>query len=188
MAGTFTAAQRAIIRRKAKPKELDPADKAEEPAIIPFLDVIMNILMFLLATITTIFVATISTPAPRAGGGPGAAADSDDINITVKVVREGYIVGAAGGFLQPGCTTVGPATITVPLQNGRHDAEGLTRCMITIRSKPEWREQLANRRNINVAVNGDLPYHVLVTTLDALRESRPGARDMFTEPTLGILN
>jgi biopolymer transport protein ExbD len=188
MAGKLSAAQHAVIRRKAKPKELDPADEAGELNIVPFLDIITNILMFILATITTVFTATISVPAPRASSGPGAPSDNEEINITVKVVREGYIVGAPGGFLQPGCTAVAQAAITVPLQGGQHDAEGLTRCMVAIRSNPEWRAQLENRRNINVAVNGDLPYHVLVKTLDALRETRPGARDLFTEPALGILN
>lgn len=187
MAGKLTAAQLAVINRKAKPKEVDPGEEGGELNIIPFLDIITNVLMFLLATITTVFTATISVPAPRASTGPSAPGQSDEVNITVKVVREGYIVGAPGGFLQPGCTAVSNAALTVPLVGGQHDAAGLTRCMQAIRNNPEWRSELANRRNIQVAVNGDVPYHVLVTTLDALRESRPGARDLFTEPALGIL-
>ena len=187
MSGKLSAAQHATINRKAKPKEMDPTDEAGELNIIPFLDIITNILMFILATITTVFTATIAIPAPRSSSGPSAPADSDEINLTVKITHDGYIVGAPGGFLQPGCTTVGAAAITVPLQRGEYDGEGLTRCMESARNKPEWREQLATRHNIQVAVNGDVPYSVLVTTLDHLRESHPGARDMFTEPALGIL-
>ncbi len=187
MAGKLSAAQHAVINRKAKPKEMDPTDEAGELNIVPFLDIITNILMFILATIATVFTATISVPAPRASTGPGAPPDTEEVNLTVKIVRDGYIVGAPGGFLQPGCTVVGSATITIPLQRGEYDGEGLTRCMEAARNKPEWHDQLATRRNIQVAVNGDVPYHVLVTTLDHLRETRPGARDMFTEPALGIL-
>ncbi len=187
MAGKLSAAQLAVIKRKAKPKEMDPADEAGELNIVPFLDIITNILMFILATITTVFTATISVPAPRASTGSNSVPDADEINLTVKITRDGYIVGAPGGFLQPGCTTVGAAAITVPMLRGEYDGEGLTRCMEAARNKPEWREQLATRRNIQVAVNGDVPYHVLVLTLDHLRETRAGARDMFTEPALGIL-
>jgi biopolymer transport protein ExbD len=186
MAGKLSAAQMAVINRKAKPKELDPADEAGELNIVPFLDIITNILMFILATITTVFTATIAVPAPRAGSS-GGPANSDDINLTVKITREGYIVGAPGGFLLPGCTTVGSASVTVPLVHGEYDGDGLSRCMESARNKPEWHEQLADKRTIQVAGNGDVPYHVLVLTLDHLRESRPRANDMFTEPSLGIL-
>lgn len=184
----FTNAQRAYIHRKAKPKPLSVEDEAGELNIVPFLDMVMNILMFVLATITTVFTATIAIPAPSANASAAPHnTDEPEINITVKVVREGYIVGAPGGFLQPGCNTVAEAALTIPLNGGRHDAAALTRCMETIRNNPDWRRQLENRRTIQIAVNGDVPYHVLVLTLDAVRETRPGARDMFTEPMLGIL-
>ena len=48
MAGKLSAAQLAVINRKAKPKEVDPADEAGETNIVPFLDIITNILMFIL--------------------------------------------------------------------------------------------------------------------------------------------
>ena len=188
MAGKLTAAQLAVIKRKAKPKEMDPADEAGELNIVPFLDIIVNILMFILATITTVFTATIAVPAPRSGPPtPGPPADNEEITLTVQVVREGYLVGAPGGFLQPGCQSVAAAAVTVPLVGGRYDAAALTQCMITIRNKPEWREQLAGRKTIQVGFNADVTYRDMVLTLDALRETRPGARDLFIEPTLGIL-
>lgn len=188
MSGKLTPAQHAVVKRKAKPKELDPADEAGELNIVPFLDIITNILMFILATITTVFTATIAVPQPASSNSAGPPSDRDELNVTVKVMREGYVVGASGGFLQPGCTVVGNASITVPLLNGQHDTVGLTRCMQAIKNHAEWGPQLRTRRNINVASNGDVPYHVLVSTLDAVRESRPNAGDLFTEPTLGILN
>ena len=77
--------------------------------------------------------------------------------------------------------------VTVPLIGGNFDGDGLTRCMQSIIAKPEWHEQLMDpndsthiRRYIQLAMNGDIKYSVLVMTLDHLRESRPGANDMFT--------
>lgn len=187
MSGKLSAAQHSIVHRKSKPKPPDPTDGGGELNIVPFLDIVTNLLMFILATIATVFTATIAMPAPRSSSGAGGPADNDELNITVKILREGYVVGAAGGFLQPGCTTVSQATLTVPLVSGEHDGVGLTRCMEAIRNNPEWREQLRTKRNINIATNGDIPYHILVRTLDAVRETRPGANDLFTEPALAVL-
>lgn len=184
---TFTPSQLAWIHRKSKPKPHDPADGGGELNIIPFLDIVMNILMFVLASVTTVFTATIPMPAPSSGPG-GGGGGSNEINITLKITREGYIVGAPGGFLQPGCQAVAAATLTVPLQGGQHDFAALTRCMTAIRNNPEWRSELADNHKIQIAANQDISYRVLVGTLDAVRESRAGAKDMFTEPTLGILN
>jgi len=185
--GKLSVAQLASIRRKAKPKELDPADEAGELNIVPFLDIITNILMFILATIATVFTATIAIPAPSSSHGPGAPSDADDINLTVQVTNQGYIIGAPGGFLQPGCTTVASAAIAVPMQNGTYDPAGLTACMVAARNKPEWSAQLGTKRTINASFNQDVKYSDMVQTLDALRESRPGLHDLFTEPGLGIL-
>ncbi|MDP3276411.1 MAG: biopolymer transporter ExbD [Deltaproteobacteria bacterium] len=191
---TFTAAQHAYINRKSKPREHDPADAGGEINIVPFLDIVTNILMFILATITTVFTATIAMPAPSSGPSTGGGAGNTEVNITVKIVRDGYIVGAPGGFLQPGCSAVAGAALTVPLIPGpagqapMHDYLALTRCMETIRNNPEWRTELADNHKIQIAGNQDIPYRVLVGTLDAVRETRLGAKDMFFEPTLGILN
>jgi biopolymer transport protein TolR len=181
----FSAAQLAWINRKSKPKAFDPADGGGELNIVPFLDIIMNILMFILASITTVFTATIPVPAPSTGGG---GAPSAEVNITLKVVREGYIIGGPDGFFQAGCNGLGPATVAIPLLNGQHNFAELTRCMQAVRAFPQYQSQLQDNHKIQIAGNQDVPYRVLIGTLDAVRESRLGAKDMFTEPTLGLLN
>ncbi len=202
----FTAAQHAIISKRARAKEHGPDDGGGELNIIPFLDIIMNVLMFLLATIATVFTATIPVPAPTSSNRPAGAQQQERLNITVKISPSGYIVGAGGGFLMPGCTTVGAATVTVP-NRGSADEDGhtqdfaaLTQCMQAIRR--QWATEVANDHSINVSPNGEIPYGVLVKTIDAVRESRPGAcriaedgrggdfsnQDcLFPEVTLGVL-
>ncbi len=202
----FTAAQHAIIAKRARAKEHGPDDGGGELNIIPFLDIIMNVLMFLLATIATVFTATIPVPAPSSSNRPSNTPTPDRLNITVKISPSGYIVGAGGGFLMPGCTTVGSATVTVPNRSSG-DADGhmqdfaaLTQCMQSIRR--QWATEVANDHSINVSPNGDIPYGVLVKTIDAVRESRPGACHiaedghggdfsnsdcLFPEVTLGVL-
>lgn len=207
MSGKFTAAQRAIIGRKSKPKHHGPEDGDGELNIIPFLDIIMNVLMFILASIATVFTATIPVPAPSSGPRSNTQPDAHQrLNITVKVTPAGYIVGAGGGFLAAGCRSVGAATMTVPnrpspdADGALQDFAGLTQCMQNIRQ--QWATEVADDHSINVSPNGDIPYVVLVKTLDAVRESRPGACRLpennqagvytnpdclFPEVTLGIL-
>jgi hypothetical protein len=202
----FTAAQHAFIKKRSRHKELGPDEGGGELNIIPFLDIIMNVLMFLLATIATVFTASIPVPAPSSSNRPGSSTQQERLNITVKIMPTGYIVGAGGGFLLPGCTTIGAATVTVPNRSGAdaegytHDFAGLTQCMQAIRR--HWAQEVANDHSINVATNSEVPYGVLVRTIDAVREARPNAcrlnDDMrsgdfsnpdclFPEVTLGVL-
>lgn len=205
---TFTGAQRARIARLGRAPELSQAEKSTELNIIPFLDIIVNVLMFLLATIATVFTATIPVPAPSVNPGPRPPNQVERLNITVKVTTSGFIVGAGGGFLLPGCTTVGTATTTVPNRGSAdedgyaHDFATLTQCMQNLRR--QFATEIADNHGINVSPNEGVPYGVLVRTIDAVRESRAGACQlpeenapnvhnysdpacMFPEVTLGIL-
>ena len=48
----LSAAQRSRIRRISQPKEPAPGDEAGELNIIPYLDIITNVLVFVLASVT----------------------------------------------------------------------------------------------------------------------------------------
>lgn len=68
----FTTAQRQYIRKRTKIHEPDPSEVAGELNIIPFLDVVMNIIMFLLATSLTITFFQIQSDLPEYKRGVGA--------------------------------------------------------------------------------------------------------------------
>jgi len=48
----LSAAQRSKVRRLSRPRELAPDEEGGELNIVPFLDIITNVLMFVLATIS----------------------------------------------------------------------------------------------------------------------------------------
>ena len=57
----LSAAQRSKIRRLSQPKELSPDEEGGELNIVPFLDIIMNVLMFVLATVSVTFTSSFDT-------------------------------------------------------------------------------------------------------------------------------
>jgi biopolymer transport protein TolR len=62
----LSAAQRSKIRRLSQPKELAPDEEGGELNIVPFLDIVVNILIFVLSTVAVTFTATIETQPLRA--------------------------------------------------------------------------------------------------------------------------
>src|ERR1700733_3771778 len=103
----LSAAQRSRIRRLAAPKELAPDEEGGELNIIPFLDIITNVLMFVLASVAVTFTATIDTFPPKAGGSGARPPTTPTLGLTVLIVPEGFSLKARGGNVAPGCNDTG---------------------------------------------------------------------------------
>src|SRR5436309_12244232 len=93
----LSAAQRSKIRRLSAPRELAPDEEGGELNIVPFLDIIMNVLMFVLATVSVTFTATIDSFPPKKGGRGGGVPDHPALNLTVIIVPEGFSLKTSGG-------------------------------------------------------------------------------------------
>jgi len=98
----LSAAQRSKIRRLSAPKEMSPDEEGGELNIVPFLDIIMNVLMFVLATVTVTFTATLDTFPPKAGGAGARPPTTPTLGLTILVVADGFSVKARGGNVSPG--------------------------------------------------------------------------------------
>jgi biopolymer transport protein TolR len=191
MSSALSASQRAKIRRLSAPKELAPDEEGGELNVIPFLDIIMNVLMFVLATISVTFTATIQTSPPRAGGSRAAANQTPSLSLTVLIVdgaaESGFSVKARGGNVAPGCQGTG-AGIAIPKQGGKFDYEGLKRCATNLKAASE---DFKEERQVTLSANPNIPYEVLVATMDALRTAtpKPGENipeDLFPEVNFGL--
>ena len=178
------ASQRLQVARAVRANERRAAQEhAGELNVIPFLDIVMNVLMFVLATTATVFTATLTPSVPGCcghGRGPELA--------TVHVTPGGYVVATSAGFVAPGCRAMDPSgALTVPLRAGRHDPAALTRCLAALRASPASPAPLRAARSLQVGAVGEVPYGELVRAIDAARETRPGAADLFPDVTLGVL-
>ena len=54
MPARLTPRQRAYVRKRTRIPDADPSELSDELNIVPFLDIVVNIVMFLLMTLTTV--------------------------------------------------------------------------------------------------------------------------------------
>ncbi|HEX3775666.1 MAG TPA: biopolymer transporter ExbD [Polyangiaceae bacterium] len=167
----LTTAQRSKIRRLSQPKELAPDEEGGELNIVPFLDIIMNILIFVLATVAVTFTATIDTTPPASkGSGVRNEIPSEALNLTVFIVGDGYALKASGGNIAPGCQGVGPGD-AIPLKNGKYDPESLTACAARLKgSSPDFAEET----QAYITANPGTAYQDIIDVMDALRTTPQG--------------
>ncbi len=176
----LSAQQRSKIRRLSAPREHSPDEAGGELNIVPFLDIIMNVLMFVLATISVTFTATIDTNPPRAGSG-ARPPTTPTLGLTVLVVPDGFSLKARGGNVAPGCNDTGPG-VAIPTRNGEFDYDALKLCAQKLKSaSPDFKDEMG----VTILANPPIPYQVVIGTMDAVRKNETGD-DMFPEVTFGV--
>ena len=176
----LSAQQRSKIRRLSQPKEHSPDEAGGELNIVPFLDIIMNVLIFVLATISVTFTATVDTYPPRAGSG-ARAPTTPTLGLTVLVVPDGFSLKARGGNVAPGCSDTGPG-IAIPKKDGDYDYGALKACAAKLKgAAPEFKDEMG----VTISANPPIPYQVVISAMDAVRRNESG-EEMFPEVTFGV--
>ncbi len=169
-------------RRKLHPRE---EEEAGELNIVPYLDIMMNLIMFMLLTMTaliTLGVLNVTVPSTSAGA---AGADSDKPPPPLRVwgARPGFF-GAAGGGGPPGHTPGGapdPNQPTIPLaKNNDFDFDLLTQKMIAIKGS------FPTETKIIIQADSSIPYGSVIRTMDAVREytAPDGKHPLFFDVSL----
>jgi biopolymer transport protein ExbD len=177
----LTPTQRAYIRRRTKVHEPDPSEIAGELNIVPFLDIVVNLIMFLLATSEAVLaIAQIEAQLPQLGGGRSTgAAKEPGLNLNVTVTDNGVIVTGSGGKLAPGCQDVATGRVlTVPKKGNDYDWAGLTECVSRIKGVP----QFADEHEVIIGADPMIQYEHVVAAMDALRTD--GKQDLFPDVLL----
>lgn len=144
--------------------------------IVPFLDIVVNILIFVLATVAVTFTSTIETT-PPAGKGTGvrASVPQDTLNLTVLIVNEGFSLKASGGNVAPGCNGVG-AGISIPKKGNQYDFEALNRCAARLKaSNPAYSDE----DQVFIGANPGTEYQLIIQAMDALRQTADGQKPLF---------
>jgi biopolymer transport protein ExbD len=177
----LSAQQRSKIRRLSEPRELAPDEEGGELNIVPFLDIITNVLMFVLATVSVTFTATIDTFPPRAGGSGARPPTTPTLGLTVLIVGEGISLKAQGGGVAPGCNGTGSG-ITIPRANGDYDYASLRTCVNKLKkASPDF----ASETQVVITASPNIPYQAVIATMDAVRTAENGD-ELFPDVNFGI--
>lgn len=184
-AAQLSAAQRGKIRRLSQPKELSPDEEGGELNIVPFLDIIVNVLIFVLATVAVTFTTTIETTPPASKSkGVRSEIKSDALNLTVLIVNEGFSMKASGGNVAPGCNGVG-AGIAIPKDKTKYDYDALKKCAAKLKaSNPEFEDEY----QVTLSANPGTDYQTVVSVMDALR-TKPAPKNadlLFDQVKFGV--
>jgi len=145
---------------------------------VPYLDILMNVMMFVLATIAVTFTTTIETIPPRSNPilhGP----KPEGVALTVLLTSEGYALKTSAGGIAPGCARMGGG-VTVPKRAGAYDHEALAAC---VKSLKDGSAELAKERQVTLSANPDVAYEDVVDAMDALRGRE---RVLFPDVVLAV--
>lgn len=182
---TLSAAQRSRVRRLSAPKELAPDEEGGELNIVPFLDIITNVLMFVLATISVTFTTLIDTQPPRAGGASSRAPTKPTLSLNIIIIDKGFIVSAFGQRIGEGCQGAGSGVaVGMKTTDGKadYDYTALGACAKGLKTKvPEAGDETA----ATITANSNIPYQVIVSTCDAIRKADDGTL-LFPDITFGV--
>jgi biopolymer transport protein TolR len=156
---------RAACRRMRDHNE-ELEEEAGELNLVPFMDIVTNIIIFLLASVVNqVALGNINVSVPTISSGGGAAEDQPPpekppLNLTISVGASGFTVAASGGVLP-----IIPKTPT-----GQYDYKALTAKLKEIKSNPDN----ATETKANFNADANIPYDIVVATLDAMRNDDSG--------------
>ncbi len=152
------------MRRRIRDEE-----HAGELNIVPYLDVVVNLVMFMLLSMTgLIALGVVNVSAPKLGGEAQAAAPADQpkLLLTVAIAKTGFYVAGSGGVLGAEPTTPDATRPpTIPLRDGKYDYAALSEQMKSVKDK------FPNETAVILSADPDVVYDVLIQTMDACREA-----------------
>ncbi|BDG08259.1 ExbD/TolR family protein [Anaeromyxobacter paludicola] len=175
------------MRRRIREQE-----EAGELNIVPYLDIVTNLVMFMLLSMTgLVSLGVLNVSAPRIGGESAAlqGAEQPKLLLTVAISRQGFYIASAGGALEGLEKSIDAARAPTVARkpDGAYDYAALAEHMKRIKAR------FPKETNLILSADGEVPYEVLVQTMDACRELRGAAaegaqdRKLFPDVSLSIL-
>lgn len=176
----FTTRQRSYIRKRSKPIVLDAAEATGELNIVPFLDIVMNLIMFMLVTSeAVVLISQIESDLPSLSKGRKPGDVTTPLNLNVTVTDKGVIVTGSGGKLTKGCEgiMVGKG-ITVPMEKKEYKWAELTTCMAKVKSKFE------DETTVTISADPQIEYEHIIAAMDAVRNK--GEEELFPNVLISV--
>lgn len=158
----MTRRQVKAAMRRLKEANEEAEEEVGEINLVPYMDIVTNIIIFLLAvSLTQVPLGNINVSSPTFGGGAGstdAPPEKPPLNLTVTLAGNGFIIAGSGAVIPP----------LPKLPNGEYDFMGLKTKLMEV--KKEYPEE--SKATFNA--DGWAPYDLVINTLDAIREDKAG--------------
>ena len=153
--------------RKIREQAEEMSEEGGELNLIPYLDIVTNVIMFMLATTTfaaalgDINVSSPTTASQAQLQNEPPPEPKNELNLTVSISDKGFSIDATGSLQQP----AGATLPTVPKKGNDYDYDGLAKSMAQIKASPTARTET----KVIVNANPNIIYDVVVQVLDACR-------------------
>jgi hypothetical protein len=137
--------------------------------------------MFVLASISVTFVASIDTTPPAIGGGKvRTELASRALNLSVWITTEGVSFKTSNGNVATGCNDIGSG-VTVPKKGETPDYQSITACAKRLKNA---REEFKSETQVTLTANPGVDYKTIIDVMDALRSD--GQDELFPEVHFGV--
>lgn len=162
-------------------RRLHSEEETGELNIVPYLDVIMNLVIFMLLSMTGLFtLGVLNVSAPKIGGDQAAVQGAKDegpkLLLTVAIGKEGFFIAGAEGVLgADAATPEAGRPPTVPLKDGKYDYEALSAELVKVK------EQYPKETSVILSADPGVLYDTLIQTMDACRDYKANKGDGTTE-------
>jgi biopolymer transport protein ExbD len=174
-------------KRKLRMEELEFG----ELNIVPYLDILMNLIIFMLLSMTGLAVfGILNVNAPNYGSAAAVMPDANapKLLLSVLISKKGFFIAGTGAVLgqqgegQPAAPGTDGAP-TIPRQaDGSFDFAALNAKMI------EVKKAFPNETKVIIGAEADIPYESLIQTMDAIRETFGKERKiLFSDVTLAAM-
>lgn len=164
--------------RKIRERGEEMAEEGGELNLVPYLDIVTNVIMFMLATTTfAAALSDINVTAPTTASAGSVSTPQEprqELNLTVSISDKGFTIAASGAVLYRGFRFDANGNLvqppnnelpTVPKKGGEFDYAELAAKMREIKKSPSARQET----KVIVNANPNIIYDVLVQVLDACR-------------------
>ncbi len=156
-------------------------ESGQELNIVPYLDIMVNLVMFMLFTITSFSAFTIlNASIPQLAPDSGKAAEAmkkAQLLLMVRVTKTGFDIDPS--------VQGGPAIkrSSVPKKGDQYDFEGLQAVAKDLKSK------FPDESRVLIIAAPTVIYDDIIKSMDALRETQPPGKEpnLFPDVTLSIL-
>ena len=149
--------------RRLKTEYDEAEEETSEINLVPYMDIVTNIIIFLLASVVTqVPLGNINVSSPTIGIGGGPATEEPEkppLNLTVTLAANGFIIAGSGAVIPP----------LPKLPNGQYDFDGLTNKLTEIK-----RDVAPGETKATFNADAYIPYELVIKTLDAMREDKTG--------------